>query len=162
MKILDRIAWFYSVTHTRKLFKKKDYKTALEVASAAYDKAINAFGPGHLKTAQTCYNLVVLNTEIRNFEEAEKYGIESLKIMENLRGKDHFTLLEDLRNLQYMYKEWGKADKVEELEKRINNIIDPDGENEKDDEEKELIAADEVVADEEHNDEQGQEEIAQE
>ena len=126
MRIVDKFVWFYSVTHTRKIFKKKNYETALEVASVAYDKAIKVFGPKHLKTAQTCYNLVVINAELRDFEEAEKYGLEAVKIMVDLRGESDFTLIEDLRNLQSMYKKWGKDEKVDEIEQRINKIMDID------------------------------------
>ncbi len=134
MRLIDKFVWFYSVTHTRKIFKKKDYETALEVAGVAYDKAIKVFGPKHLKTAQTCYNLVIINAELRDFEEAEKYGLEALDIMEELRGENDFTLIEDLRNLQAMYKKWGKNEKVDEIEDRINKIIDIDNpDNEKND-----------------------------
>lgn len=126
MKFFDKIAWFYLVMHTRKIFKKKKYETALKVASVAYDKALKVFGPKHLKTAQTCYNLVIINTELKDFEEAEKYGFEAVKIMEDLRGENDFSLLEDLRNLQTVYKKWGKNDKVDEIEERINKIIDED------------------------------------
>ncbi|MCM1990744.1 tetratricopeptide repeat protein [Oceanirhabdus seepicola] len=126
MKLFDKIAWFYLAFHTRKLFKKNNYEKALEEATVAYNKAIKVFGPKHIKSAQTCYNLVVINTKLSNFEEAEKCGFEVLKIMEELRGEYDFSLIEDLRNLQSVYKKWGKNEKVDEIEERINKIIDID------------------------------------
>lgn len=128
MKLFGYISWFYSTTHTRKAFKKNKYEEALELANYALDKAVKVFGPGHIKTAQTIHNVVVVNITLRDYEEAEKHALRALEIMEQLRGKDNFTIIDELRNMETLYRKWGKDDIADEYDARIEKIIEGESE----------------------------------
>lgn len=129
MSILKKIAWLRSSGSTGRLYKAQKYDQALKCAEMALRMAEEAYGPNHINTNRSLYNLVVVHRAKKEYNKAEEYGKRAIAITEENRGIDDPGLIIDLENLLAVYKEAENEEGIEEIKERIEEIKEKNNKN---------------------------------
>jgi len=100
---------------SRALTGKKEYDKALEVNATGETLAIERFGRESAAYGSCCFNRGRVNHFKKNYQEAEKWYLESKSIREKTLGKEHPDYEKSLNNLRILYREMGAHEKAEPL-----------------------------------------------
>ena len=92
------------------------------MAKEAVRVAEKTFGEKHPYVSVSLNNLALLYVSEREYEKAENLYEKSLKIAEELLGKDDPKLATMLENMIKCNKKLGRTEKAEMLEARLDRI----------------------------------------
>jgi len=88
-------------------------------AEALYRQALSirmeCFGPDHLDTAQSEYNLARLHADQGRYAEAEQFYLTVLATRERVLGSEHPAIAQCLNSLALLYWFWEKYEQAENL-----------------------------------------------
>lgn len=104
------------------LYKNGKILEAIATANDVVKVAAKTFGTNNAYYSSSLENLALLYFTESNFKKAESLYNQSLKIRENLLGKDHPRLINVLEKLEKCYKQLGQTAKVKMTEDRIESI----------------------------------------
>ena len=96
----------------RLYYSREDYDNAKEWYEKALESEIEVFGPGHINTATTLYNLGLSYQYMKEYDKAKSLYKQALEIERKVLDPDHADIALTYNNLGIVYsnlKEYNKA-----------------------------------------------------
>ena len=110
-----RTRWEFLQVLANELIKEKRFIDALKVALDSLEEAQETYGPNHICTANSLYNVGRLNSKLGRLEEAEKYLRAAYGLHLKLLGRDDPKVsfdMNELANVLILRKKYVEAEKL--------------------------------------------------
>ncbi|MGE5604173.1 MAG: tetratricopeptide repeat protein, partial [Bacteroidota bacterium] len=83
------VNWEALLSQSYDYFAAEEYQKALVIGEKALTTADKIYEPDHLKTAEAMFNLAEIYRMLGNFNNSESHYFGTLKIRQNLLGREH-------------------------------------------------------------------------